>query len=308
MTFIATLIANPSRPVLSQALGEKAAHALSPGNLHWLDDGIACDIVLKADHDQQAVRATLDMILGDLPIDVVIQNQTDRRKKLLIADMDSTMIEQECVDELAVEIGIGEKVAAITRQAMNGEIDFEAALRQRVALLAGLPAGVIDKLLAERITLTPGGATLVATMTAHGAYTALVSGGFTAFTGPIAARLGFHENRANRLIIENGLLNGQVEEPILGRQAKVDALNEIVSRFGWQPQDALAVGDGANDLAMLAQAGSGVALHAKPAVARQAAMRIDHGDLTALLYLQGYRGRDFVAPSAVVKGMRHDRN
>jgi phosphoserine phosphatase len=206
------------------------------------------------------------------------------------------MIAQECIDELAAEVGLKDKVAAITARAMNGEIDFEPALRQRVALLKGLPISVVDEVIARRITLTPGGPELIATMKAKGFYTALVSGGFTVFTCRIAAALDFDENRANVLLEEAGILTGFVAEPILGKQAKVDALDEIAKKLGISPADALAVGDGANDLDMIQLAGSGVALHAKPTVAAQAKMRIDHGDLTALLYIQGYRKTDFVKP------------
>ncbi|MBW8299171.1 MAG: phosphoserine phosphatase SerB, partial [Hydrogenophaga sp.] len=214
----------------------------------------------------------------------------------LIADMDSTMIGQECIDELAAEVGLKDKVSLITARAMNGEIAFEPALRERVALLKGLPIKVVDEVIEKRITLTPGGLELIATMKAKGHYTALVSGGFTVFTAPISARLGFHENRANILLEKDGILTGEVAEPILGKQAKVDALVDISARLGIDTHEAIAVGDGANDLGMLELAGSGVALHAKPSVAAQAKIRIDHGDLTALLYLQGYRKTDFVAP------------
>ena len=206
------------------------------------------------------------------------------------------MIGQECIDELAAEVGLKEQVSIITARAMNGEIAFEPALRERVALLKGLPISVVDEVIEKRITLTPGGLELIATMKAKGHYTALVSGGFTVFTSRIAATLGFDENRANILGEKDGLLDGTVAEPILGKQAKVDALNDIATKLGISPEDAMAVGDGANDLGMLHLAGAGVALHAKPAVAAEAKIRIDHSDLTALLYLQGYRKSDFVTP------------
>jgi phosphoserine phosphatase len=205
------------------------------------------------------------------------------------------MIEQECIDELAAEAGLKEKVSEITARAMNGEIAFEPALRERVALLKGLPVSVIGEVIEKRITLTPGGRELIATMKAKGHYTALVSGGFTAFTSRVAEILGFHENRANLLIEDDGKLAGIVADPILGREAKVDALNDIAATLGISPDEAIAVGDGANDLGMLHLAGSGVALHAKPSVAAQAKIRVDHGDLTALLYIQGYRKSDFAA-------------
>ena len=294
MAFVATLIANPSNPVLGPALGETAAPAVGASGLYWLADGVACDIVLPQGADTEAARKTLSSTIAGLPIDIVIQDQDTRRKKILIADMDSTMIGQECIDELAAEIGLKDKVSAITARAMNGEIAFEPALRERVALLKGLPVSVIDEVIEKRITLTPGGKELVATMRAKGYYTALVSGGFTVFTTRVADMIGFQENRANILGEQDGQLDGTVAEPILGKQAKVDALIDIADTLGISPEDALAVGDGANDLGMLHLAGSGVALHAKPAVAAEAKIRIDHGDLTALLYLQGYRKSDFV--------------
>ncbi|MCR6499864.1 phosphoserine phosphatase SerB [Shinella sp. CPCC 101442] len=297
MAFVATLVANPSNPVLIPALAEKAAEAVGASGLYWLADGIACDIVLRDGSDVLVARDTILATIGNAPIDLAVQDAETRRKKLLIADMDSTMIGQECIDELAAEVGLKDKVATITARAMNGEIAFEPALRERVALLKGLPVSVIDEVIEKRITLTPGGRELIATMKAKGYYTALVSGGFTVFTSRIAATLGFDENRANLLLDADGKLTGEVAEPILGKQAKVDALNEIAARLGISPDDAMAVGDGANDLGMLHRSGAGVALHAKPAVAAEAKIRIDHGDLTALLYLQGYRKSDFVLPA-----------
>ncbi|MDV4156068.1 phosphoserine phosphatase SerB [Rhizobium brockwellii] len=295
MALVATLVANPSNPVLTPTIAEQAAEAVNASGLYWLADGIACDIALRDGTDAQAAEANILAVISSAPIDLVIQEQETRRKKLLIADMDSTMIGQECIDELAAEVGLKEKVATITARAMNGEIAFEPALRERVALLKGLPISVVDEVIAKRITLTPGGPELLATMKSKGHYTALVSGGFTVFTSRIAATLGFDENRANTLLEDGGILSGFVAEPILGKQAKVDALNEIAARLGISPAEAIAVGDGANDLGMLHLAGSGVALHAKPAVAAEAQMRINHGDLTALLYIQGYRKTDFVS-------------
>jgi phosphoserine phosphatase len=295
MAFVATLIAHPSNPVLDPALAEQAESAVKSSGLYWLADGIACDIALHDDEDAKDAETKLRAVIGSRPVDLVVQQAETRRKQFLIADMDSTMIGQECIVELADVVGLKDKVATITARAMNGEIAFEPALRERVALLKGLPISVVDDVITKRITLTSGGPELIATMKAKGFYAALVSGGFTVFTSRIAATLGFDENRANILIEKDGILTGEVAEPILGKQAKVDALLDISEKLGITPEDVIAVGDGANDLGMLEIAGSGVALHAKPSVAAQAKMRIDHGDLTALLYIQGYRKSDFVS-------------
>ena len=289
--FIATILTNPATPRLDRSLVENLRNAWGGGDAIWLAPGVAADIALPARPENQwQVWADLQGI----ELDLVIQSAENRRKKLLLADMDSTMIQQECIDELADEAGVGAHVAGITARAMNGELEFDAALRERVALLKGLPEQVIARVLRDRITLMPGGETLLATMKANGARTALVSGGFTAFTTAIAARLGFDENRANILHIEDGVLTGTVASPILGREAKMQALEEITAQMGLTPADAIAVGDGANDLGMLGLAGAGVALHAKPSVAAQCDIRINHGDLTALLFLQGYGIQDFV--------------
>jgi phosphoserine phosphatase len=229
------------------------------------------------------------------PIDAAVVSIHNRRKRLLIADMDSTMIEQECIDELGEMAGVGSRIREITLRAMRGELDFDGALTERVRLLKGLDAAIIGQIIRERITYMAGGRTLIATMKANGAHTALVSGGFTPFTQRVAAHLGFDENQANELIIADGRLTGEVGRPILGQQAKVEALLRITGRLGLDPADALAVGDGANDLAMLSEAGMGVALHAKPHVQEGSLIRINHGDLTALLYLQGYTRAQFSA-------------
>ena len=294
MTRVATLICNPQASTLTPSIATIASGAVNASRIDWLAEGVACDIVLPQDISKDNAEKSLREAVGDLPIDVVIQPLKGRKKKMLIADMDSTMIEQECIDELADEVGIKERVATITARAMNGEIAFEPALRERVALLEGLELAVVERVIEERITLTPGGRELLATMNAAGAHTALVSGGFDVFTGRLAATLGFREHRANRLIEQAGRLAGKVAEPILGRQAKADALKEMAARLEIQHSEVMAVGDGANDLDMLRLAGAGVALHAKPAVAAEAGMRIDHADLTALLYIQGYRREEFV--------------
>ncbi|WP_311028408.1 phosphoserine phosphatase SerB [Mesorhizobium koreense] len=292
MSLIATLISSPGR--LTPAIGTMAMEAVSASAIGWLAERTACEFALPEGADAETAELRLREALAAEPVDIVVQPAGGRRKRILIADMDSTMIDQECIDELADEIGMKDHIAAITRRAMNGEIAFEPALRERVLLLKGLPVAVIAQVLERRITLAAGGRELIATMKTNGTHTALVSGGFTAFTGPVAARLGFDENIANRLLEESGKLAGKVAEPILGRQAKADALVKIAARLKLTPADAMAVGDGANDLDMIRLAGSGVALHAKPSVAAEARIRIDHGDLTALLYVQGYRQSEFV--------------
>lgn len=291
--FVVTLLTNPETPVLERVTVESLRNAWGGGEARWLDPGVA------AEFDLASVPANRWEVWEDLQalrIDMVVQAAEGRKKRLLIADMDSTMIRQECIDELADEAGVGARVADITARAMNGELDFEGALRERVGLLKGLPEGVITQVLRDRITLMPGGATLLSTMKANGAYAALVSGGFTAFTMAVAAKLGFDENRANTLHVADGKLAGTVAEPILGKEAKLQALNEIAARLGITLADAIAVGDGANDLPMLLAAGTGVALHAKPRVQAQCDVRVNHGDLTALLYLQGYPREAFVTP------------
>ena len=288
--FACVLTCSPAAPVLDIATVEALRNGWGGGEARWLSRGVAAEFPLDRVPDTlETSRAGLDA----MGVDVNVVPLDGRRKRLLLADMDSTMIEQECIDELAAEAGVGERVAAITARAMNGEIGFEGALRERVGLLAGLDVGVIDRVLAERITMMPGGAVLVATMKAQGAKAALVSGGFTAFTEVVAARLGFDWNRANTLLVEGGKLTGEPGEPILGRQAKVDALVELCAEEGIGEDDVIAVGDGANDLGMLGRAGLGVALHAKPSVQAEARFRVNHGDLTALLFLQGYRSDEF---------------
>jgi phosphoserine phosphatase len=300
MSLVATLICNPADPALDSTVVDGARAILpSPGPAQWLFDEVAVDIPFGSQtpfesSDIRAIETRLREARGDLPIDVVVQPRALRRKKLFLADMDSTMIGQECIDELADFAGLKAHVAKITERAMRGEIEFEPALRERVALLKGLPVGVVNEVLAKRITPTPGGRELVATMRASGAWTCLISGGFTLFTNAVAAMIGFQENRANELLVENGQLTGEVREPILGRAAKLATLIELREVFDLDGIDTLVAGDGANDLGMIEQAGLGVAYHAKPAVAAAAAARIDHGDLTALLYAQGYRRDEFV--------------
>ncbi len=298
LTHVLTLVGAASQPgVLTAELVLAAAqHLPSAAEPHWLDPGGAVDIAFRppGEFDARRLANTLRMELGDAPVDVFVQPLAFRRKRLFLADMDSTMIGQECIDELADFVGKKAEVAAITERTMHGELVFETSLRARVALLKGLNASIVDTVLAERITLTPGGTTLVKTMRANGVWCALVSGGFTLFTSRLAARIGFDENRANTLLVENGAFTGMVGEPILGRDAKFEALVDLRAAKHLVKDETMAVGDGANDLAMIREAGLGVAFHAKPAVAAAAAARIDHGDLSALLFAQGYARSEFV--------------
>jgi phosphoserine phosphatase len=297
MTLVATLIANPDRPAITGAVLTDARDALRSAHPpRLLHHGVAAEFLVDAvPAAAPDLTARLRETLAGEAIDVaVLPVGPHRRKRLFLADMDSTMIEQECIDELADVLGIKAQVAAITERAMRGEIAFEPALRQRVALLKGLPASAADDLIAKRITLMPGAKTLLTTMKAHGAWTCLVSGGFTLFTGPISAMLRFDEARANRLDLANGCLSGTVAEPIVGAEAKRATLTELREKLGLAVDDTMAVGDGANDLAMLGEAGLGVAFRAKPAVAAAAHVRIEHGDLTTLLYLQGFSAAEFV--------------
>ncbi|HVZ13643.1 MAG TPA: phosphoserine phosphatase SerB [Bauldia sp.] len=291
--FVATLIARPESATDLEAAATECGAAISVDRTDVLSANEAIDLYFAGD-DLIGLRALLETKVEGRPVDVVIQPAVGRQKRLLVADMDSTIIGQECLDELADFAGLKAKVAAITERAMRGEIEFEPALRERVGLLAGLSADTIDKVLAERITLNPGARTLVWTMRANGATAILVSGGFTAFTEKVAAMAGFNESHANELLISGGELTGKVKEPILGRSAKLATLEDAIIRLGLKPEQTMAVGDGANDLGMIRRAGLGIAYHAKPKVAEAAAGRIDHGDLTALLYIQGYKRHQFV--------------
>ncbi|HMA50825.1 MAG TPA: phosphoserine phosphatase SerB [Magnetospirillaceae bacterium] len=258
----------------------------------WLAPGKAADIAFSG-LDQAEAEKRARAALNGAPVDLVAQPAEGRRKKLLVADMDSTMVIGETLDELAAFAGLKDQIAAITKRAMNGEIDFKAALRERVGLLAGLA----DTALAEtykHLDLMPGANTLVGTMRANGAHTVLASGGFDYFTGRVRERCGFHDDRANQLEIEGGKLTGKVIEPILDRDSKLFYLRDFAAKLGLDLQETLAVGDGANDLDMIRAAGLGVAYHAKPVVAGEAKLRVDHNDLTALLYAQGYHKVEFV--------------
>jgi len=269
--------------VASHAQSVKDSVSLGPG---------AADLILQSE-TLAPVHLAVKSAIGDAPVDYCVQPAEMRRKRLLIADMDSTIIGCECLDELADFAGVKAEVSAITERAMRGEIGFEGALRERVAMLRGLPITALEACYAERVRLNPGARTLVRTMALHGARCALVSGGFSFFTARVAAAAGFHSDRANRLIEADGVLTGQVGDPILGREAKLAALNEDAAALGIDLAQTVAIGDGANDLAMITAAGFGVAYRAKPLVAAEADARIDHTDLTSLLYFQGYSARQF---------------
>ena len=286
MDSVLVLIAAPGSSAINSSVIENLRSF--GGAPHWLSIGEAAEV-----KPFEGMQGFLEFIKTQ-PIDANLVPVENRRKKFLIADMDSTMIHQECIDELGVMAGIGDHIKDITARAMRGELDFEGALKERVGLLKGLDESVISELLRGRITFMEGGKTLLATMKSHGAYAALVSGGFTAFTSHVAMALGFDENRANTLKIENGRLTGEVAIPILGKEAKVESLKRICATRGISQDDVIAVGDGANDIPMLLEAGMGVALHAKPKVQEAAKLCINHSDLTALLYLQGYMKNEFV--------------
>lgn len=288
----ATLIAAPGSGALRPALADGLRDSWGGGSIRWLSPGEAAEFAFP---ETPANLPDAWEEMQEAGVDLAVQAKRGPRR-MLVADMDSTMILQECIDELAVEAGVGGQVAAITARAMNAEIGFEDALRERVRLLAGLKVSAIGRTLERRIVYAPGARALLATMKAQGAYALLVSGGFTAFAMPVGSELGFDEVRANRLLVEDGRLTGRAAEPVLGRDAKVAALEEVAGRLGIGTGDVLAVGDGANDLGMLDIAGTGVAFHAKPAVAARCDLRINHGDLTALLYLQGYGSDRFVSP------------
>jgi phosphoserine phosphatase len=286
--FIATLIAKER---LTRGDISAAEDALGGSRAaHWIEEGIACDLLVD---DAEGARAALEGLLAG--VDIVVQPRASRRKRLLVADMDSTMIAVECIDELADYAGLKAEVAAVTEQAMRGELDFEAALDARVALLKGLDARVIDHCHEQRVRLTPGAEALVRTMSANGAYCLLVSGGFTRFADRVAAEIGFDAAVANELLIDGGRLAGKVVKPIVGPEGKRQALLDAAAARQIPLDETLAIGDGANDIPMLKAAGLGIAYHAKPAVVAAADARIEANDLTALLYAQGYARKDWVA-------------
>jgi phosphoserine phosphatase len=291
MTHVATLVCDPLRPALDDALLAAAIQRLPGAHAEWLDRRIAADIFFSPKDTD--IGAILIDLVKDQPIDIIVQPAADRRKKLLLADMDSTMIAQESVHELADFAGKRAEIAASAQRAVRGEVAVAPAVRAGVAHFAGIHVDVFDKILTERIHMTPGAETLVNTMRAHGAYTVLVSSSFTHFATPIAERIGFDESAANQLLVENGRLTGEVAEPVHDGTTKRTILLRLRQRRGLQPVETLAVGDGANDLDMLMEAGLGVGFRPKPRLAEKVAARLDHADLTALLYAQGFRRDEF---------------
>jgi phosphoserine phosphatase len=288
-----SLIAAPGSQALDDALVAAIAAAAGCGQGRWLAPSEAWEADLAAPEPGLAQRLAALVAARPVDVNVLPLHGAHRRKKLLVADMESTIIEQECLDELADYAGVRPRIAEITERAMRGELDFEAALNERVGLLKGLDARVLQEIYDARVTLMPGAATLVATLKKHGATCALVSGGFTFYTEKVAARLGFDVQQANRLEIADGKIAGSVASPILGREAKLAALQRLARERGLAEADCIATGDGANDLAMIRAAGLGVAFRAKPIVAAEAAASLRHGDLTGILYLQGYTAAEF---------------
>jgi len=295
MTHVLTLVAGAGaldHSTVAAACEALAAHGVRHGDADWLTMATACDVPFQDGNPSGAAAAVREALAG-APVDLVVQPAAGRRKMLLVADMESTIIDNEMIDELAGALGLHDKIAGITARAMRGELDFTASLRERVGMLAGLDAAVLDRMF-ERIAVNPGAVELVATMRRNGACCALVSGGFTVFSRYVRDRVGFEFDQANRLEIDAGRLTGGVVEPILDRRSKRDCLERLRRKLSLAPEQTMAVGDGANDLEMVRAAGLGVAYRAKPVLAEAAAMRVDHGDLTALLYAQGYRQADIV--------------
>jgi phosphoserine phosphatase len=297
MDSVLTVIGDPASSAVDQVLVEAAGAALAEAGARvaapdWLAPGIACDLPFDGLTDTRAEDAARDRLDG-APLDLAAQPTAGRRKGLLVADMESTIIGQELMDELAEAAGVHDRIATITARSMAGEIDFATSFYERVGLLAGLTAGALAQV-AECITLNPGARTLIRTLRAGGAHTALVTGGFTCFAEAVARDCGFDEMRGNELLIDGGRLSGAAREPILGPKGKLTALTELAERYGLTMAATAAIGDGANDLDMVRAAGMGVAYRGKPVLRQAARFRIDYGDLTALLYLQGYRQDEFI--------------
>lgn len=296
MNYVVTLVSSVEKALDDGALGGVYRVLPDAAEARWLSPGVAVDICFNgAEIDPSIVRGRICALLYGRPIDVIVQPKHFRRKGLLLADMDSTMIDQECIDELAALAKLKEGIATVTSAAMRGEIDFEQSLKMRLKLLQGLPLDLIDKVIKERVSVTSGGRTLVATMKKYGAYTCLVTGGFREFADPIAKIIGFHESRSNVLEPNSERrISDTIAEPFFGSEAKYDVLIELAKRFHLRREETMAVGDGANDIKMIEAAGLGVAYHAKPAVVQVASARIEHSDLTSLLFAQGFHREEFV--------------
>ncbi len=292
---VLTLIGNRESAPLEPFHIERVCRGLSTtGETDWLAEREACDLFIESAHSTADIAEGARDALSGTAIDAVCTSIEGRRKKLLISDMDSTVIDQECIDELGDAIGVGSRIREITAAVIAGDISFSGALRRRMVLMKGMERGLLESVYEERISLQPGARTLVQTMRRHGAFCILVSGGFSYFTHRIAERIGFHDHQGNELAFEGGKLTGEVLEPILGRSAKLNTLRSLCDEKGLEPSDVLAVGDGANDIKMIEAAGLGVAFHGSASLRKQANARIDHGDLTALLYIQGFCGSEFV--------------
>ena len=291
LTLIGNMAAAPLEPVHIERVFRRLA---TTGEAAWLAEREACDLFVESSRSAADIAARARDALSGTAIDAVCTSIEGRRKKLLISDMDSTVINQECLDELGDAIGVGSRVREITAAVVNGDISFSDALRERLALMKGMRRGLLESVYEERISLKAGARTFVQTMRRHGAFCVLVSGGFSFFTRRIAERIGFHDHQGNRLAFEDEKLTGQVLEPILGRSAKLNTLTRLCDEKGLEPSDVLAVGDGANDIKMIEAAGLGVAFHGVDSLKERASACIDHGDLTALLYIQGFRKSEFV--------------
>jgi len=295
-SYALTLVGNANSSPLEPDHIERVFQCLGlPGESDWLAEGEACDLLLNSRLSAEDITQKARDALAGCSIDAVCTLIEGRRKKLLISDMDSTVIEQECIDELADAIGIGSQIRSITASVIQGNISFPEALRQRLELMQGMEKTVLENVYEQRISLKSGARTLVQTMRHHGAFCILVSGGFTYFTSRVAARLGFHDHQGNELIFKDGKLTGDVKNPILGRSAKLNTLMTLCDDKGFKPFDVLAVGDGANDIKMIEAAGLGVAFDDDTgSLLHHANARIDYADLTALLYIQGFRKSEFI--------------
>lgn len=291
LTLIGNARAAPLEPIHIERV---CRHLAITGETHWLEEREACDLFIDPLQSAVVIAERARDTLSGTAIDAVCTPIEGRRKKLLISDMDSTVINQECIDELGDALGAGSRIRTITAAVVNGDISFSDALRKRLALMKGMERGLLERVYEERISLQAGARTLVQTMRRHGAFCILVSGGFSFFTRRVADRIGFHDHRGNKLAFADGKLTGEVLEPILGRTAKLDTLTGLCDEKGLAPSQVLAVGDGANDIKMIQAAGLGVAFHGADSLKKQANARIDHGDLTALLYIQGFRKSEFV--------------